>query len=138
MSRLRFVHPIVVRLALSDGDFVDIKNELTAGEERASYARMTKVLEAGCRPQLDPEQVELATLVAYVVNWSFTDQAGSPVPVTESALKQLDADTFKELYTAIETHERALADQKKTSRAAAIASSAISPSPDACTGPTTT
>ena len=114
MSRVRFVQPKIVRLTISDGDFIDIKNELTAGEEREAFARMTKVLEAGRRPQLDPEQVELSTLVAYVVGWSLLDAEGQPVEVMEDAFKALDSATFLEIYKAIEAHEQALALQKKT------------------------
>lgn len=131
MGRLRFVQPKVVRLPLSDGDFVDIKAELTAGEERESYARMTTLLEAGKPAQLDPAEVELATLVAYIVGWSFTDAQGAPVEVSADAMKQLDNDTFTELYKAIEAHEKALVAQKKAIPAGGTASSPISPSPDA-------
>ena len=123
MGRLRFVQPKVTRLQLSDGDFVDIKHELTAGEERESFARMTKSLEAGKVAQLNPEQVQLSTLVAYILGWSFTDKDGRPVEVSESAIRQLDPETFVEIHKAIEAHETALADQKKASRVDATKSS---------------
>lgn len=129
MGRLRFVQPSIVRLPLTEGDWIEIKHELTAGEEREVFARMTKSLEAGQRPQLDASQVQIATVLAYLVGWSFVDAAGRPVDVTEAAVKQLDTDSFKEVHAAIAAHEAAVAVKKTVSRAGANASSPTSGSP---------
>lgn len=136
MGRLRFVQPKIVRVPLSDGDFIDIKSELTAGEEREAYAYMCKSLVAGTPPQLDPERVELASLRAYIVGWSFTDTEGQPVAVSEDSMLSIDADTFAEIYFAIVGHEKALAAKKKI--ATGNGSAPPSASPVAVTGPTTT
>lgn len=129
MARLRFVQPELVRLALTEDDYIDVKVELTAGEERAAFARMTTSLEAGKAPQLNPEQVELSTLLAYIVRWSFADKDGRPVEVSESALQALDSETFRELFEAVTAHEQQVLAKKKASRDAGNKSSPTSPSP---------
>ena len=127
MGRMRFVQPKIVRLPLSDGDWIDVKVELTAGEERASYARMTKTLEAGKPAQLDPAQVELATILAYLVGWSLVDAQGAPAPIDADTILGLDADTFTEIYKAIAAHEAARVEEKKRILTGASASAPISP-----------
>lgn len=103
----RFVQPDTVRIPLSDGDYIDIKKELNAGEERRAYAQIVKNSRAGERAELDLERVGLARLVVYVVGWSFVDDRG-PVAVSESAMLSLDVDTFKEMLDAIDAHDQAI------------------------------
>lgn len=122
MGRNRFVSPRIVRLDLSDGDYLDVKYELTAGEERKSMATMVKRLEAGQAAELDPEKVELATIAGYVVGWSFTNGTGDPIPVTESAILHLTSETFTEVYQAIAAHEQRVVAEKKVTLTAAPAS----------------
>ncbi|HAM41641.1 MAG TPA: hypothetical protein DCP69_09980 [Candidatus Omnitrophica bacterium] len=89
-----------------DGAFIDVKKELNAGEQRAVFAGMTKDVHAGdVRFALDPAQVGLTKLVAYIVGWSFVDAAGAPVPVSEGAINGLDTETFAELIAAIDAYE---------------------------------
>lgn len=106
MSRCRFVQPDIVRLPLSDGDFIDVKRELNAGEQRKLFAGMVRDgVIPGEKTVLDPEQVGITKLVAYLVGWSLVDAKGAPVPVSEAALKNLDVETYTEIMTAVDTHE---------------------------------
>lgn len=104
MARNRFVRPQTVRLELSDGDWIEVKKELNAGEHRRVFGRLVKDMRAGERAQLDPEQVGLTKVVEYLVAWSLEDN-GKPVEITEGAINSLDAQTFGEIVKAIDEHE---------------------------------
>jgi hypothetical protein len=97
----------VVRLHLSDGDWIDVKQELNAGEQRQIYAGLVKDMRAGETPTLDPEKVGLTRILAYLVGWSFVDASGRPVAYGESAVKNLDMDTYREIDAAIAAHDDA-------------------------------
>lgn len=105
MGRSRFVQPDIVRLNLSDGDYIDIKKELNAGESRRVFARLVKDMRAGEKISLEPEQVGLTKIAEYLVGWSFTDQQGRPVEVSEGAIQNLDMDSYVEIREAIDAHE---------------------------------
>lgn len=130
MGRNRFVKPRTVRLDLSDGDWIEVKQELNAGEYRNVMARQMKSMVMGERAELDPAQVGLAKIVEYLVEWSFKD-GDKPVPVTESAITSLDADSFNEIREKIDAHEEAVEsamEARKNGQAGEKASSPISPS----------
>jgi hypothetical protein len=68
MARCRFVQPDVVRLPLSDGDFIDVKRELSAGEQRRMFAGMVlHGVVPGEKTLLDPERVGITKMVEYLV-----------------------------------------------------------------------
>lgn len=130
MARNRFVRPQTVRLELSDGDWIEVKKELNAGEHRRVFGRLVKDMRAGERAQLDPEQVGLTKVVEYLVAWSLEDN-GKPVEVTEGAINSLDAQTFGEIVKAIDAHEAAVdaeIEARKNDTDGGKVSSPISPS----------
>ncbi len=106
--RCRFVQPDVVRLTLSDGDYIDVKKELNAGEQRRVFSRLVKTMHFSEKPEVDPEQVGLSKVVEYLVGWSFADVSGKPVPVSEAALGNLDGETYGEIVKAIDAHDDAV------------------------------
>ncbi len=131
MSRCRFVQPEVVRLPLSDGDFLDVKKQLTAGEERQVFSRQIRAQGLGDKAQLDLDQVGKSKIVMYVLGWSFVDATGHPVPFSESALDNLDAESFSEIRDAVDAHEAAVEAERaarKNGPTSETTSSAISPS----------
>ena len=107
MSRCRFVQPDVVRLPLSDGDWIDVKKELNAGENRRVFARLVKAMHFNEKAEIDPEQVGMSKVVEFLVGWSLTDAAGKAVPVSEAAISNLDSETYAEIVKAIDAHEEA-------------------------------
>ena len=130
MARNRFVKPQTVRLELSDGDWIEVKKELNAGEHRRVFGRLVKDMRAGERAQLDPEQVGLTKVVEYLVAWSLEDN-GKPVEITEGAINSLDAQTFGEIVKAIDAHEAAVdaeIEARKNDTDGGKVSSPISPS----------
>jgi hypothetical protein len=128
MSRPRGVNPERVRLPLSDGDYVDVKKQLTAGEYRRLLYDQFKDTAVGERPTLDHAKIGTSKLLAYILGWSFVSVVDQqPIPydpqdpeeLRRSALDDLlDPDTYRELIAAVDAHEAreeaALATQKKT------------------------
>jgi hypothetical protein len=125
---IQFVTPETISLPLADGDSITIKKRLSHGERDAMF-------------KLGRESGTLrgAELVAYLVAWS------SPTPYALSMTEQerldtingLDPDSFDEIQDALKAHLDAQAEEKKL-RTGGTASSPISPSVVAITGPMTT
>lgn len=126
-----FVDPAVVRVPLDGGEWIDVKRELTYGETEDMYAAMRKQFGPNEMPLLDPTRIGRARMAAYLVAWSFTDSAGKPVPVSESAFAQLRPTVARAIRDALEEHEedvqRAM-DVEKNVRDGATVSSPITPS----------
>lgn len=131
MGRCRVVKPDVIRMPLSDGDWIDVKKVLNAGE----WASMVEALN-------DPAMKERRPFVrplAYLVAWSLVDLDDKPMPYAlelpentrRAALQAQDGDTLVEILNAVTAHETALDQERearKNAQAGASASSAISTS----------
>lgn len=114
MGRCRVVAPEVVRLPLSEGDFLDVTKELNAGE----YFDLLTALS---------ERKAFAKPIAYIVSWSLTGLDGGPLPydldlpeeVRRSTIRSLDKATLREIAAVLDRHEAAeqvaLDAKKKTS-----------------------
>lgn len=98
--------------AEADGEWVDVKAELNAGETRRIYTDLVKDFHAGERATLDPRQVGLTKMLNYIVAWSFTDAMGHAVPFSATALENLDTDTYAEVSEAIDAHDTAVEAQR--------------------------
>ena len=119
-----FTKPEIVRLPLSDGQWIDVKRELTAKEARHFMAAQVKEYHAGTgRPVLDPEKVGRTKISAYLLAWSL------PVPLSEDAIDNLRPARYRELRDAIDAHEEAVeAADSKNANDGEMRSAAISPS----------
>jgi len=126
---IRVRRPATERLELSQGDFLIVKQDLTAGEYRAFLRAATKPigLAAGGTPamELDPIAAGEAMVLAYLLDWSFQDADGRPLVIADqppavvrAALDHLDSASYMEVQRAIQAHqtarETALDDEKKT------------------------
>src|SRR5262245_36357678 len=111
MGRVRFVQPETAELKLSDGDYLIVKKRLSVGEERAAMAQIVGEVNANGWRKPNIEMTGIAEMAAYVVEWSFRDASGKRVPVSVGAIKQLDAESFKEVETAIEAHVKAMEEE---------------------------
>ena len=111
MGRCRVASSDVIRLPVSDGDFLTVKKELNAGE--------------GLDLEGEPAPRTLAVILAYLVGWSFlgTDQAPIPYSPMQSleerrdTLRSLDTATMDEIVEALAPHLRAnrrAVEEKKT------------------------
>lgn len=107
-----FVRPDTKWLELADGQRILIKRELTAGEDRARMARMSEQIE-GQGLRLKSLDVGPATMVAYLLDWTLTDDEGQRVEIRglspDDLARTLDSLTptrFKEILKTIEAYEQ--------------------------------
>lgn len=153
----RFVRPDTTRLAISQGDWLIVKRRLSAGEQRQIFTRLIKTAGGsmsrptdGSSPEVladirvEPSQVGLSQVLAYLLDWSLTDAEGNPVvirnqpiQVVTAALDALDVESYNEIEKVIQAHEVAMLKEReieKKQRDGVNNASAISPSPSAVTG----
>lgn len=126
MARNRFPQPDVVRLPLSDGDWIEIKKELNIGEEKdVSLLALRSVgMDEQGRNKLqhDYQLTPFAKAVVYLVSWSLWNADG-PVKLHDdqkarlSQLRALDRDSWEEITAAIDKHEEAYLEGKKSQAA---------------------
>ncbi len=102
MDRCSIVVPETVRLALSNGDYLDVTKELNAGEYYDMLIAMS-------------ERKPFAKPLAYLVAWSLTGVGDTPIPydldmpedVRRSTLRSLKVSKMREITTALDKHEAA-------------------------------
>jgi hypothetical protein len=122
MGRCRVVAPEVVRLSLSDGDYLDVQKELNAGQ----YLELLTAL---------VDRKPFAKAIAYLVSWSLVGLTGQPLPYDldmpeeerRSTIGALDKNTVREITAALDKHEaaeQAAVDTKKKTPSFAPVSSA--------------
>jgi hypothetical protein len=117
----RLVKPETVRVPISEGDFIELKKRLTHGEREDMSARLMPTLTPGERPQVLTKDVRTVQVLTYLVRWSLRDDDNVPLPMGPelpesdryAMIRDLDPDTFDEIYDAIQAHERATAQEKK-------------------------
>ena len=141
----RFVRPDdVVTLPISNGDRLTVRRRLSYGERQDAYARMYTPTTSG-EMKVDPFKMPLAMVLAYLVDWTFTREGErweiSPrhlsIEERESALRDLDPDSFDEVKSAINAHEAAQLEartQEKKLPDGVNGAEVISPSPSAAAG----
>jgi len=109
MPRLRFVTPEVVRLPLSEGDWIEVKKRLTVGEARQATSSFIGTFTRDGARTVNMETLGMGNVLAYLVRWSFRDSNDLPTTVSLDAIKLLDLDTYREIEEAIEAHETRVA-----------------------------
>ena len=116
MARNRFVVPNTVRVDISDGDWVEIKEKLTYGEQkRLETGAMGKMTASGATDpgiSLDFERYNLMRLYTWLVAWSFVDENGERVKITLDAIAALDTETAQEIDDVLTAHIEALEEEK--------------------------
>jgi hypothetical protein len=108
MGRVRFVKPEVVRIPLTDGDWVDVKKRLTVGEARRATQSFVGHFNADGSRTPNMELLGMGMVLAYVVDWSFVDAQDKRVSVSLDAIKNLDQATYSEIDEAISAHVEAV------------------------------
>jgi hypothetical protein len=117
MPRNRFVVPAVTTITLSDGDWIQVKNQLTVGEERAAFQQIIGEINqtTGWRkPNIALQGI--AEIAAYLVAWSFRDPEGMPIPPDIATIQLLDVDSYRELEAAVETHIKTMEAQRAAAK----------------------
>ena len=131
---IRVRRPLTDRLELSEGDSITVKRDLTAGEYRDLMRASTRPLqvtpsEVGAattaKMEIDPIAAGLATVIAYLLDWTFLGADGQklviadqPPDVVRALLANIDSDAYMEVQRAVLDHQsrRAadVAEEKKT------------------------
>lgn len=117
---MRFVTPDVAHIELKDGEWIDVKQELTVGEEkryRSAGLKNVKQQDGQMSIEVDWVALALARVGAYLVDWSAKRSVGEgksvSVPVSAESINALDQDTFDEIDAAIQAHiDKRAADTK--------------------------
>ena len=116
MARNRFVVPNTVRVEISDGDWIEIKERLTYGEQkRLETGAMGKMTASGATDpgiSLDFERYNLMRLYTWLVAWSFVDENGKRVKISLDAIAALDTETAQEIDDVLTAHIEALEEAK--------------------------
>jgi hypothetical protein len=109
VSKQRFVTPETVRLELSDGDWIEVKGRLTYGEQQHLSGSALKSASFGTSDlTIDYEAYAITRLETWLVDWSFVGAKGQQVPVSLSAISNLDPATAAEIDAALTAHIEAL------------------------------
>jgi hypothetical protein len=127
MAESWLVHPDLLRLSLSDGQFLDIKRELTFGEHRKMLAGQMKLVDG--EYVRDLEKIGVTLILAYVVAWSLVDRDGRPLPCDEATLVSLQPHRVEEIRRALDAHlerEEALRAEREANPTSAAPLRAIS------------
>lgn len=138
---LRMVTPLhPVRLPLSDGEWIEVKAQLNHEEHQDLMEAFYVTSERG-ELLRQPQKWADAIVVAYLVDWSLTTTVirGRPRAEIQSALNNLEQESFREIQDAIEAHADRIAAEraeKKTIPSGGHASAPISLSLVAATGGT--
>ena len=111
------VIPRTKDLLLSGGRTITIREELNHGEHNAMRARMYREHTVGqtVMTVVDPLKISDAIIVAYLVDWNFTDPGGRRLEIrglapddVQAVLNNLKPSRVAEMKDAIEAHADAL------------------------------
>jgi len=118
----RIRRPETVTIAISGGDSIVVKKFLTAGEFRELIRCATRPIKLNAESaarnmefEIDPSESGLATVLAYLLDWTFTDFDGRPIvirgeprDVVRAILDSLDAGSYMEIQSAIQAHDETM------------------------------
>lgn len=110
-----FVEPDIVRLSLPGDHWIEVKRELTYGEEQDMYARMRRQFSPGEAPLLDAAMIGSARMEAYIVGWSFTEH-GKSTPISVGAFRQLKPRMARAIREALEQHEEVVTAEQEAEK----------------------
>jgi hypothetical protein len=105
----RFVVPDTTTIQLSGGDWIEIKNELTYGEQEdlnsAGLRSMRRPEDGEAEITLQWNQFNTAKIAMWLADWSFRDEKDRPVQINRENIRNLTNETAQEILAAIEEHQ---------------------------------
>lgn len=90
--------------------WIEVRRRLTAGaRKKMEGSAFTHVEESSSHAgevalSFDPARMSVAKIVAYLVDWSFTDE-GTKVPVSKAMVEMLTEEAYAVIEKAIDAHE---------------------------------
>ncbi len=112
MGRNRFTRLATRQIMITDGDWIEVKEGLTYGEQQyLANASLTSVhfkpgqeAEQGSEIGLDMKRHAMLRIFVWVTDWSFNTENGKRTQVTMPNIEALDPDTAQEINDALDTH----------------------------------
>jgi small-conductance mechanosensitive channel len=108
MGKHRFASTETARLELTEGDWIEVKDELSYGERQVLMSvgvKRTGVTEETRAVEIDWSVINVADMAMWVVDWSFTDDVGVRVPVSEDSIRALSLEAANEVNEALKAHK---------------------------------
>ena len=110
-----FVQPDTVRLDLPGGEWVEVKAELSWGEQQQMISAgigfegdVREMQSGGGKMAIHWVEFQVENLLVWIVDWSAKDANGKAVPVTKQAIMNLHPAMAEALDAAITAHKEAL------------------------------
>ena len=126
MGRIAVLRPETTKVALKEGDWVEFKNYLTAGERQLLSGAGLEAIRQGDGPtkqrsiELNFQRLGLGRLEIYVVAWSFLNFDSKPLAVSPESIAALTEETFQELDEALDAHIKLMEAAKKAAAPAPV------------------
>jgi hypothetical protein len=124
-----FVAPLQKRLHLSGDKWIEVKQELSVGEDRkmrtygmGAFEPATEGTDEKGKVNVDWTAFAIGQALAYITDWNLTNADGKVPEVTESAINALRKERFEEIDEAIKAHVEAMEQEKKGDEASSKAS----------------
>ena len=121
----RRVSPFVVagttELQLSDGEWIEVKEQLSFGEQEdlnTAGLKTMKTVAGETEVSLEWSQFNTAKILMWVVDWSFRLPNGHKADINMKTVRNLRDDVAKEILLAIENYQTTVAE--KNSQAPAL------------------
>ena len=84
-----FITDEVVKVDFPDGQWVEVKRELSQRDQDCIMDRMAKVKAGENKNEMEFSLGRMALLERVITNWSFVDDAGVRVPITPDNISNL-------------------------------------------------
>jgi len=131
------VVPGTTTLALSRGRSITVRKELNHGQHTAMQARKYRETDEGTL-RINPATISDAVVIAYLVDWTLTDQRGQPIEILglpanelQDVLNNLRQPVADEVKRAVQAHDAAVqaaAEAEKKTESPGAPSPSTSPS----------
>lgn len=97
-----FVQPDTRRLELSDGAWIEVKTELSFGEQQRLAGRIMRSKDGNIGTAW--EEYRIQGMVAWITDWSLTDMEGQIVGVSRAAIENLRQPIADEIDEVLQEH----------------------------------
>ncbi len=113
MGRNRFVEHKTKRIGISDGDWIEVKEQLNIGEHLDVEGAGLEIKQAPGEREAtysvsNPGDAAIVRVAVWLTAWSLCDDKGDSVLISRAAVSRLDEDTFGEIRRALDKHVKAV------------------------------